>query len=228
MSEHKDLHGAWVCPLGAPKDSSSIVTYYVSDLAGTFDFRPSTLAEALGTPGGKPILFVDDFISTGAQARTILCQWMSDEASPLKEVHVAALSESQRAEFRSRRLGFLFVAGDPEGKKALLDEALRLELNAVGGVHLPSAGLPRAFENGPGKNAAVEERANEIGRQLLRTSQPGKSDDWIAERALGYGGHGYLLAFPYNTPTQTLTLLWRDGKVDGWQWLPLIPRRAKD
>jgi deoxynucleoside triphosphate triphosphohydrolase SAMHD1 len=228
MSEHKDLHGAWVCPLGAPKDSSAIVTYYVSDLAGAFDFRPSTLAEALGTPGGKPILFVDDFISTGAQARTILCQWMGDEASPLNEAHVAALSESQRAELRSRRLGFLFVAGDPDGKKALLDEALRLKLNAVGGVHIPSGGLPRAFKNERGQDAAVRERANEIGRQLLRTAQPGKSDDWIAERALGYGGHGYLLAFPYNTPTQTLTLLWRDGKVDGWQWLPLIPRRAKD
>ena len=57
--------------------------------------------------------------------------------------------------------------------------------------------------------------------------QPLKSPEEIEQRALGYGGRSYLLVFPYNTPTQSLTLLWGEGTVDGWQWLPLLPRRRK-
>jgi hypothetical protein len=36
------------------------------------------------------------------------------------------------------------------------------------------------------------------------------------------------VVFPYNVPTATLTLLWSEGKVDGIDWMPLLPRRKKN
>ena len=36
-----------------------------------------------------------------------------------------------------------------------------------------------------------------------------------------------LLGSPFNIPTQTLTLLWGGGKVDGIPWEPLMRRRKK-
>ena len=51
--------------------------------------------------------------------------------------------------------------------------------------------------------------------------------DKISQRALGYGNDAYLVAFPYNVPTATLTLLWSEGKVGGNDWLPLLRRRKK-
>jgi deoxynucleoside triphosphate triphosphohydrolase SAMHD1 len=36
-----------------------------------------------------------------------------------------------------------------------------------------------------------------------------------------------LLVTPFNTPTQTLTVLWMEGEVDGLPWKPLFPRRKK-
>jgi HD superfamily phosphohydrolase len=225
MGANEPFKGAWVCPFGSPKDSSAIVTYYVNDLGPTYELRPATLAEALGAGDSKPILFVDDFISSGGQARTIVCNWMADEGAPLDEEHGAPLSPNMREELKGRQVAFLFVAGDQDGVTALVAESTRVGLRATGSVHIAASNLPKAF--GAAGGEPVRDRAREIGRQLLKTTQSAKTDEWIAERSLGYGNNGYLLVFPYNTPTQTLTLLWSEGTVDGWRWLPIFPRRAK-
>jgi hypothetical protein len=68
-------------------------------------------------------------------------------------------------------------------------------------------------------------RCDEIGRQLLESQHV--AAEKIAGRALGYGNNAYLIVFPYNVPTATLTLLWCEGKVDGIDWMPLLPRRKK-
>ncbi len=227
MASHPEFRGAWVCPFGNPKDSSFIVTYFVNDIAAEFELQPATLREALNEDDGKPILFVDDFIASGAQARTIMCNWMDDAGAPLKEDHGPALSSKLRAELTDRDLGFVFIVGDPNGVGQLLKEAERLGLKATAHAHISSADLPRATSVNGAATEPVIERARDIGTQLLESSQKEKTNEWRAERALGYGNDGYLLLFPYNTPTQTLTLLWAEGLVDGWQWLPLFPRRSK-
>lgn len=225
MDQHPSFKGAWVCPLGSPKDTSAIVTYYVNDLGSEYAFQPATLSEALANEA-KPILFVDDFIGSGKQARTIICSLMG-EKGPLDEDHGPTLTPNMREELRKRNLGFLFAVGDAVGLNELLKDSARLGLTAVGFVHQPSTTLPRAFPPSSTKGTRVRERAHDIGKQILQCMQPAKAPEIIEQRALGYGGMSYLLVFPYNTPTQTLTLLWAEGKVDGWQWLPLLPRRRK-
>jgi len=229
IGAHPQFRGAYVCPFGSPKDSSFIVTYYVADQLREYEFRPATLLEALASGDGKPILFVDDFISSGGQARTIVCTWMGDQAhGPLDEDHGPPLAEALRAEIRARQIGFLFVAGEDAGRSALLEEATRLQLRPTALIYLSASLLPRAFSTSAERRDPVRDRAREIGRQLLSSGPKQRTPEWIAERSLGYGNNGYLLLFPYNTPAQALTLLWCDGMVDSWRWLPLFPRRAKD
>jgi deoxynucleoside triphosphate triphosphohydrolase SAMHD1 len=223
IADHSAFTGAWVCPFGSPKDSSAIVTYYVNDLAAEFSLEAASLSDAL-TDAAKPILFVDDFISSGAQARTILGGWAGGEGTPLNEKHGKRLPDTAIAELKKREVGFLFVVGEQGGTGAFQTEATKLGLKATVYAHIEASSVPRAF---PNPTDPMRDRAVEIGRQLLLSSREGKSKEWADDRALGYGNNGYLLVFPYNTPTQTLTLLWSHGEVDGWPWLPLLPRRPK-
>jgi hypothetical protein len=77
-------------------------------------------------------------------------------------------------------------------------------------------------------------RCSEIGKQLIDSTaeqKRGETDDQFLKRKgnrrLGYGNRAMLLASPFNVPTQTLTMIWASGKVDGTEWLPLMPRRKK-
>lgn len=224
MSENEGFDSAWTCPLGSPKDSSAIVTYYANDLASDFGLRAASLAEALSSDD-QPILFVDDFIGSGKQARTIICNWFGDPGAPLKEDHGPPMQQHMQEALQARGVGFVFAAGEADGLRALLEDAKRLGLSAAGHVHIPASTLPTAF--GSTGSSQFREQAAAMGKQLLISSRPEKDEAWADEKALGYGGKSYLLAFPYNTPTQTLPLIWSGGKVDGWKWLPLLPRRAK-
>lgn len=69
------------------------------------------------------------------------------------------------------------------------------------------------------------EASDHIGRGLL--SEDGRSPEWVEEKTFGYGNTGSLVVTSYNTPTVTLTSLWKDGIVDGVPWRPLLPRRKK-
>jgi hypothetical protein len=224
MSANEGFKSAWICPFGSPKDSSAIVTYYANDLAPEFGLHAASLSEALAGDD-QPILFVDDFIGSGKQARTIICNWFGDAEAPLKEDHGPPMQPHMQAALKARRVGFVFAAGEAEGLQALLEDATRLGLTATGHVHIPASTLPTAFASAAPNSS--RDRVAEMGKQLLRSSRPEKGEAWAEEKALGYGGNGYLLAFPYNTPTQTLPLLWSAGDVDGQKWLPLLPRRAK-
>lgn len=221
LAAHPEFKGASVCPFGAPKDSSSVLTYYIQDLAPQFELRVESLEQAL-TYGERPILFVDDLIGSGGQSQSVVAGWFGEQG-PLDEDHGLPLSDFAQKALISRKVAFLFLFGEVSGKSALQAASTKHNLNAVVELADPNP-PPRAF-TGPGE---FQERCRDLGFQLL-AGYGGKerSDDWRKERALGYGNQGYLLAFPYNTPTQSLTLLWCSGKADGEDWLPLVPRRRK-
>ena len=74
---------------------------------------------------------------------------------------------------------------------------------------------PAAFSGSKSEaRTELEERCRDIGMQLL-DDNPRHDREWRAKRALGYGNEAFTVVFPYNTPTQTLTCLWKSGKVDG-------------
>ncbi len=224
LHEHRDVFDdPSVCPLGTAKDSSAITTYYARDLRAV---RVLSVPDALA--GEEPIVFIDDFIGSGQQAVSILEAWFGVEPSTdLHEDRGDPLSEVYREGLRSRPLGFVFASG-MQGGVGVLEKALdRLELN--GTVKLAENHLaPRAF-NGPksAEREKLEQRCREIGLQLLEDGVERHDLEWQEKRALGYGNEAFLLTFPYNTPTQSLTCLWKSGKVDGVDWTALLPRRPK-
>jgi HD superfamily phosphohydrolase len=223
MSAHDGrFANASVCPLGTAKDSSAITTYYAGDLR---DVTIRSVADAL--VGDEPIVFIDDFIGSGQQSVSILEAWFDVEPSTaLNEERGEPLNELSRKALRDRPLGFVFASGQAEGAAALRDALERLDLK--GEVFLADDRIaPRALSRSTDTRRKLLERCREIGLQLLDDGKRRHDHEWREQRALGYGNDAFLVAFPYNTPTQTLTCLWRSGQVDGVDWTALLPRRPK-
>src|SRR5262249_18018344 len=147
-------------------------------------------------------------------AASIIYQWL-DHASdaPLNEPHVAALSKEAISALQNRALGFVFAAGTEAGKDFLNQRLSALRLQPTIHMHLSSA-LPQAFGNTgvPYANSAqrisFQATCEHIGAQLLANYEgKARTEAWINERTLGYGNASYLLVFPYNVPTASLTAL---------------------
>lgn len=62
--------------------------------------------------------------------------------------------------------------------------------------------------------------------QLIEDNDPDAVEK-SEKRALGHGNRAMLLVFPYNVPTQTITVIREAGIVDGVAWQPLLRRRKK-
>lgn len=220
------LDGAAVCPLGSAKDSSSIVTYYANDLHGFRGLTVETLLSALSQE--RPIIFVDDFIGSGSQSMSIVRDWLGEEPPPgIHETRHEPLSENSKALMRARKIGFVFAAGNPAGATRLIEDCAALGLDATIADIDPNR-APQAFGGNLGAGRrALKDECRRVGSDLLDDGDPRHDEAWRSERALGYGNDAFLVITSYNTPTQTLTCLWKDGVVDGVRWMPLFPRRKK-
>ena len=229
FTDNHEFRGAWLCPLGAAKDSSGVIAYYASDVAQSFDCRVGSITDALASDG--PLVFVDDFVGSGAQAITILENWLGVE--PIVDLHEdrgQPLREELQAELRTRELALVYSAGMQEGADAIEARAADLGLRLKVRIGIPAEELPRVTGGGvleQPQEAAFLSACEEIGSALLLDPEVGHDEDWVAQRRLGYGNHSFLVAFPYNTPAQTLTCLWAGGQYNGAEWFPLLPRRKK-
>jgi len=222
------FRGASLCPLGSPQDSSAVNSYWANDVAEELGLRPRTLLEALNDE--SPILFVDDLIGSGLQASNIVAGWLGRDApGELGEIRDLTLSEPLRGRLRERELGFCFVGGLDHGVAAfegyLAEQGVA---NARVGRDLSEQELPSLFDETVVPNPDTRERllsfARGAGMQLLASHLRQEKREG---RVLGYGDRALLIVFSYNTPSQTLVLLWADGHVDGQPWMPLFPRRKK-
>jgi hypothetical protein len=217
-----------LCQFGSPKDSSAVVTYYAMDVASQYNMRVCNIEEALHLE--KPIVFIDDFIGRGHQSVSILENWLdSDKTVDLREERGNPLVEQQRDLLRRRKLAFVFSAGWTDGEKLLQKRCQELGLDAVVHVGIHEKELPTAFNiglfNNSGAPTRFQELCMDVGRQLM--SDPDDNAAKADERILGYGNRANLVIFPYNTPTQTLTCIWKSGQYNGAEWVPLFPRRKK-
>lgn len=227
MDGHPAFEGGFLCPLGEPKDSSAVVTYYAGDVAQQYGLRVRSLDDALAR--GRPIIFVDDLIGSGNQTASILETWLGlQPVVDLKEER-QPLTLDQGNLLRGRPLGFVFAGGLPQGVERLRQRISELGLDAT--VEVGETNLPRAFE--PGTFASTEQETafraicETVARGVLLDLAKGHDEAWTQNRVFGYGNDALLVIFPYNTPTQTLTCLWARGNVAGAPWVPLFPRRPK-
>lgn len=232
LSKHPEFRGATICLLGTLKDSSAIQGYYSLDLRDEFSGL-MTVEDAANKRLDKPIVFLDDVLGSGGQARNLLGHWF--DVDGLKNTSLNEqrnlFGEVERAHLRERPLGFVFVAGWDEGVQTLTESCQRIGLNYTVYAHLKESEIPFAFERTfPGIRAeeiqSFRARCLDIGKSLL--IERGASEEKASARALGYGNRAMLLVSGYNVPTQVLTCLWQDGKYDGVDWQSLLRRRKKE
>ena len=222
---------ASIVPLGDAKDGAAVLGYYVGDVANTHGAKVLPLEQAILR--NAPIVFVDDLVGRGSSSISIVESLLNVEPTQtLNEERTKKLSEDASDLLRARKLAFVFAAGLNTGRDALERRTRELGLQAHVYVHqaqevLPSveAVLSGAVEDEL-KEAFVAE-CHRVGLQLLNDGTMDHDEEWREERAFGYGNLGLLVVNAYNTPTVSLTALWRKGTVDGIEWRPLLPRRPK-
>jgi HD superfamily phosphohydrolase len=225
------FRGGTISVLGGFKDSSAVQAYLSRDLEEIFP-RTATVEEAAARGYDGPIVFLDDFIGSGRQATDILGNWfeMPDLTQPQLDERRLPFRKNEQDYLRDRPVGFVFLAGWDEGLNTIRSVSDTIGLKAEVYAELGEASIPFAFENAlseldPETVEEFKEKCRDIGQELLRTE--GKSEEKIAERALGYGNRAMLLASRYNVPTQSLTCLWKSGQVRGVDWHALLTRRDK-
>jgi hypothetical protein len=223
-----DTSGAFadgsICPLGEPKDSSAVTTYWSADDLKPDGPSPLSVGEALARPEA-PLIFVEDFIGSGQQSVSILEAWLGVTPTTELREERPPLAPEAAHELRSRKLAFIFAAGQEEGAERLRARSAELGLDAV--VHIDGDPVPRAFGPGHEDRGELEGFCQSVGEAVLSDEDRHHDEDWMAERALGYGNESFLALFGYNTPAQTLTCIWKEGEFEGVPWMPLFPRRAK-
>jgi hypothetical protein len=223
--EGEEFSAGAICPLGEPKDSSAVTAYWSGDGQRHASMSVLSVGDALSRPD-LPLTFVEDFIGSGQQSVSILEAWLdASRTTKLKEER-PPLDEDASATLKKRKLAFVFAAGQQQGRELLEKRAAELELDAVVYVHNEDA--PQAFSPSKQEEAGtLEEFCRSVGEALLLDPNRGHDEDWAAERALGYGNNAFLVLFGYNTPSQTLTCLWKEGRYDEIPWMALFPRRTK-
>lgn len=212
-------------PIGQAKDGSTILTYYSGDIAGEFDASVLSLPEAITS--GRPLVFVDDFIGRGSSITSVFqAMFGASVTENLDEERPPALSGDVLDLLRSRPIGIVTAAGTPGGRDYIKSRLTELGISPLVSSLRDTEQIPTIFsalDKFPSDRVDdFQEALLEVGKLLIHDSDSDKTDS----RALGYGNEGLLLISPFNTPTMTLTALWRTGN-DALTWRPLFPRRPK-
>lgn len=224
MTDHS-MSRAVVAPLGDPKDGASLIAYFAGDAFDPSRVRVESVKESVAAE--EPLIIIDDFIGLGNSSISILDTLMGEPpTTDLNETRVNVLNKAAQQAFRKREIHFLFLYGFDEGRANLQKRIKQLRLrNATvavvhGGDEIPT--VATALEGEPLLQEFIDENYR-VGAQLMASAEPEKADS----RRFGYGNKGVLLISSFNTPTVTMTSLWRRSMVDGNLWSALFPRRAK-
>jgi hypothetical protein len=218
-------------PMGGPSDSSVLHTYYLGHFSKSFhELRFSGLEEIASlSAADRPdaIVFIDDIIGRGTQSIGILRNWLGLAGDP---EYPPALTPSAQELLRTTSLFYHVIIGMKQGIAALKEfcgeASLNMEISEAETRHDSIGCFDTSFLifDSPADREAAREMAFDIGLATL-DSQTAWTEEKRRHRALGYGNSGQLIVFPYNTPTCTLTLLWKAGTYRGTPWVPLFERR---
>jgi hypothetical protein len=202
------FQGASVVGLGEPRDGSAAVVLALRSAVQAFNCRIRSLPEALSTPS-TPILFVEDFAGTGSSAAAIIGGWFG-VGNDLGEAR-GSLVPVHQDELRQRATAVLWNLGSEHAIDAVRTLCNSVDFNpSVLRYAAETDSLPRitSFAAMPGYKEFIAE-CKSRAQAHFAAAEPSWNADKVDERLLGYGNDGMLLLFPYNTPTATLTELWR-------------------
>ena len=241
--EAVDLAQYPVFPLGNFKDSASHLAYYFEkELKRNSGFSGIKSMDTLGehlrkNTNADALVFYDDAFYSGKQAASIF-KTLLGETPDYNNPHVDPLaSDDLIAMLREKQIYLLYGYGNGSGKNIVEKNLENLGLRAK--VFQAELFPPKIFSEQLEEDVKyamepVREVFAEIGRQLL---QPlvATQDTWNEERVrksgLGYDNAEQGIVYTWNTPTYTLTALWRAGQVrvlqSAYDWFALFPRDEK-
>ncbi|MFS0901140.1 hypothetical protein [Mycolicibacterium litorale] len=211
-------------PFGQPKDSSSVLTYMVRDLGSRFDFELKPITDAVFMD--QPIIMIDDYVGRGSAGIEILENWLGAVSTQeLNQSRVEPLPARVRPELLKADITIVFANGKQEGAENLRNRAVALGFENlkthIYNTDIPSLHSPTVIPD-EGRRSRLIDFCRTQGAKAIMES--GKSEAVSEERALGYGNDALLLVGSFNTPTATLTCIWKGSSV----WTPLLPRLAKN
>lgn len=172
----------------------------------------------LGLPRPNTIVFLDDFIGTGGQAKKFLEWYFRNYDKSLDKVAIylcvlvgftKAIDENVKEPLKGR----------------IKDVIVGEELDERDRAFSPSNSIWQSEQ----QCRDAEQWAKEIGYQLLATSDPVHDAEGNlvydpARDALGWHGCQALVAFHHNTPSDTLPIFWGKGTRNGNNWKSLLDR----
>ena len=200
------------------------------------DLAYPTVGEALQGPDNVPIVFVDDNISSGTQARAQLLSWMGvpQENWPgncaEEDDLETALAPEVATRFRTRPMHVFAALGRQEAN-GIVHGCLTTE----GHVGFRSVLVGRDIAASTPISPELKKFLRLVGRTLVARVRFGSEFDELEpvqktgceSDALGYGNAGACIATSVNVPTATYTALWLPGMYGNQPWMPLLLRRKK-
>ncbi len=170
----------------------------------------------------NPIIFIDDLIISGTQfSEELLKDFYEDNIKDLKLLE-KPLKKPAREQLRNQKIYFIAVLGFQEGKRIAEKKAKEYDLDCEVKI-LEVLRYSKYFDSN--NLLDFKKIAQEIGFQLLLDKDCSDKERKI--HSLGYGDHQYLLVVDDNTPTSTVTFLWKMGYFKNIYWEPLLPRTPK-
>ncbi|WP_431273195.1 phosphoribosyltransferase-like protein [Variovorax ureilyticus] len=227
---YPEFHDAYAVSFGDPKDGGVIQGYFAADHPQVV--KVVTLDQWAREPDDRPLIFVDDCCGSGSQVCDVLAAWL--ERADLREDLDEKRDPQPRAvqeRLLKTKIAFLFITAWDAGVDKIREQLTKLNLDAIVFPYLPEADIPFVEKALKAENPrqlnvdAFVERCNNIGREILESNKV--APEKVEKRKFGYGNKGMLLATLVNVPTQTTTLIWESGVVDGTRWEALLPRRKK-
>ncbi|MHC4398551.1 MAG: phosphoribosyltransferase-like protein [Planctomycetota bacterium] len=218
-------------PISKPLNKSAPhLGYYMYDLPGAR--TPVYLNDALERdPLG--ITFFDDCLISGSQATATIQTWFGMPTG-LDEYVADSLSSEDKERLARGDVRFRFLYGTDAGISSVRKLAGHVGLTTDVAKLNTLTTKPRSLDAVLSEEEAGRLRTflSDVGQSLLESTKAKQNPEkWTTERcrefSLGYGDSEQLLVFAYNTPTATITALWKGGVYRGARWLPLFPRRLE-
>ena len=219
--------------LGGPTTSAELLQYIMNDVKVDLPLEVTVLGSIESVEKALPVVFFDDFIGSGLQSSTVLQQWSGVPEADwfVSEKHVEGISPEARERLRTCELTFLFAAGRRSGLQRLCDTAQTLfERPVTGWIVQPQdlscfAAAANVFSRHDDAERGQAVFSNAARRAL--SDEPWDQQK-VEDRLLGYGNSADLNVFFYNTPSSTLTALWKKCEKPDAPWLPLFLRRKRN
>jgi len=223
-----------VLGIGGATTSAHHLSYLWDDIRKHLALEIRVLNSMNETASDIPLLLYDDNVGSGGQSSTVLMQWFGVDSSHwfVTEHHVEPLEAAVVEKIKRCNVSICFVTGRRQGLKRVLGTAKACFRRQACGLVVAPTDLS-CFDAASRVHGTQEdaERASAIfarvGKVALQDRLAEKTAAWVEQNALGYGNAGGLTVFHYNTPTTTLTALWKDCDAAGTRWAALFPRRPR-